>query len=136
MIIELYITRLVDIGMYKKKPDRNYRIQRESRSSFHFLNFDDLGLLGLLFSVPPPPPVPEPLVLVLPALLGGFAAILTDFFAAEPTGRLLFLGVFGVVPLLGVFLLLFSDVVVARPIFAISLVMSTTALETLFSSPF
>ena len=125
--------------MYKK-PDRNYRIQLDSRSSFHFLNFDDLGLLlGLLFSVPPPPPpVPEPLVLVLPALLGGFAAILTDFFAAEPTGRLLFLGVFGVEillfpPLLGVFfLLLFSDVVVARPIFAISLVMSTTALGTLF----
>ena len=125
--------------MYKKKPDRNYRIQLESRSSFHFLNFDDLGLLlllGLLFSVPPP--VPEPLVLVLPALFGGFAAILTDFFAAEPTGRLLFLGVFGVEillfpPLLGVFfLLLFSDVVVARPIFAISLVMSTTALGTLF----
>ena len=109
-----------------------------SRSSFHFLNFDDLGLLlllGLLFSVPPP--VPEPLVLVLPALFGGFAEILTDFFAAEPTGRLLFLGVFGVEilfpPLLGVFfLLLFSDVVVARPIFAISLVMSTTALGTLF----
>ena len=120
--------------MYKKT--RQKLSDPTSRSSFHFLNFDDLGLLGLLFSVPPP--VPEPLVLVLPALLGGFAAILTDFFAAEPTGRLLFLGVFGVEillfpPLLGVFfLLLFSDVVVARPIFAISLVMSTTALGTLF----
>ena len=123
--------------MYKKT--RQKLSDPTSRSSFHFLNFDDLGLLlGLLFSVPPPPPVPEPLVLVLPALFGGFAAILTDFFAAEPTGRLLFLGVFGVEillfpPLLGVFfLLLFSDVVVARPIFAISLVMSTTALGTLF----
>ena len=122
--------------MYKKT--RQKLLDPTSRSSFHFLNFDDLGLLlllGLLFSVPPP--VPEPLVLVLPALFGGFAAILTDFFAAEPTGRLLFLGVFGVEilfpPLLGVFfLLLFSDVVVARPIFAISLVMSTTALGTLF----
>ena len=120
--------------MYKKT--RQKLSDPTSRSSFHFLNFDDLGLLGLLFSVPPP--VPEPLVLVLPALFGGFAAILTDFFAAEPTGRLLFLGVFGVEillfpPLLGVFfLLLFSDVVVARPIFAISLVMSTTALGTLF----
>ena len=100
-------------------------------ASFHFLNFDDLGLD--LFSVP----VPEPLVLP-PPLDCGFAAILTDFLA-EPTGRFLVLGVFGVVvlvPLLGVFLLLFSDVVVARPIFAISLVMSTTALETLFLSPF
>ena len=121
--------------MYKKTRQK-LSDPTDSRSSFHFLNFDDLGLLGLLFSVPPP--VPEPLVLVLPALLGGFAAILTDFFAAEPTGRLLFLGVFGVEillfpPLLGVFfLLLFSDVVVARPIFAISLVMSTTALGTLF----
>ena len=121
--------------MYKKTRQK-LSDPTDSRSSFHFLNFDDLGLLGLLFSVPPP--VPEPLVLVLPALFGGFAAILTDFFAAEPTGRLLFLGVFGVEillfpPLLGVFfLLLFSDVVVARPIFAISLVMSTTALGTLF----
>ena len=120
--------------MYKKT--RQKLSDPTSRSSFHFLNFDDLGLLGLLFS--DPPPVPEPLVLVLPALFGGFGAILTDFFAAEPTGRLLFLGVFGVEillfpPLLGVFfLLLFSDVVVARPIFAISLVMSTTALGTLF----